>query len=272
MAGHLLTSGADLSVWNRTPGKSDALAQQGAKVASSLEEIGSVCEAVILCVNRTEDVQEVLTGMAANARPNTLVIDHSTIAPSAAQAIEVDLRQRGLRFVDAPITGGSMGAQKGQITVFLGGSEEDCNQAAELIKPYTKRSERMGPPGSGQMAKMANQIAVGGALIGLCECLSFAQKAGLNLEQVKDMVGGGAGGSWAFDNYGPKVLARDWSPGFSIKNQRKDFAYCREAAAAIHAAIPATDLVDRLLAVLQEEGRGEQATAALFEALERLDA
>lgn len=270
MAGHLQDSGADLTVWNRTRFKTETLAERGAKVAGNLQELAAACDALMLCVNRTEDVQAVLDEVSKGARSGTLIIDHSTIAPPAAQAMEAQLRSKGLRFVDAPVTGGSMGAQKGQLTVFLGGSEEDCAEAATLIAPYTKRAERMGGPGAGQMAKMANQIAVGGALIGLCESLSFAKKAGLNLAQVKDMVGGGAGGSWTFENYGPKVLNRDWSPGFSVKNQRKDFAYCREAAAQIHAAIPATELVDRLLGVLQEEGRGDEATAALFDVLERL--
>ena len=119
------------------------------------------------------------------------------------------------------------------------------------------------------MAKMVNQIAVGGALIGLCESLAFAEKAGLDVRQMHSMVGGGAGGSWAFENYGTKVLNRDWSPGFSIKNQRKDFGYCDEAARAIDAAIPATHLVDALLARLQDGGHEEWATAALFEEMLR---
>jgi 3-hydroxyisobutyrate dehydrogenase-like beta-hydroxyacid dehydrogenase len=269
MAGHLLESGADLTVWNRTPGKADALAAKGAKLADSPERLAEQVDIVILCVNRTEDVEEVLSAATPHAAPGTLFIDHSTIAPPAAKRIEEDLRRDGFRFVDAPVTGGSMGAQKGQLTIFLGGSEEDCAEAIDIVKPYAKRAERVGDPGAGQMAKMANQIAVAGSLIGLCESLSFASRAGLDIAQIKDMVGGGAAGSWAFENYGPKILARDWSPGFSVKNQRKDFGYCFEAANEINAAIPATRLVDELLKRLQDEGRGEQATAALYEVLQR---
>ncbi len=272
MAGHLVSSGVDLTVWNRSPGKTDPLVALGAKVASTPEELGAACGTIILCVNRSEDVREVVTALSKAAKSGTLIIDHSTIAPPASKEIEAELRVNGLRFVDAPITGGSMGAKKGQLTVFLGGSVADCAEAIQAIKPYTKRAERVGGPGSGQMAKMANQIAVAGVLVGLCECLAFADKAGLNLPQIKDMIGGGAAGSWAFDNYGPKILSKDWSPGFSVKNQRKDFAYCREAAEAIDAAIPMTVLVDDLLRKLQEEGRGEEATAALFEVIERLGA
>jgi 3-hydroxyisobutyrate dehydrogenase-like beta-hydroxyacid dehydrogenase len=182
------------------------------------------------------------------------------------------LQKENYRFVDAPITGGSMGAQKGQLTIFCGGSEEDVTEAMLAMKPYTKRAERMGGNGAGQMAKMANQIAVGGALLALCEALSFAKKAGLDVALTRELLAGGAGGSWAFDNYGPKILAEDWSPGFSILNQRKDFGYCREAAQSIDAAIPGTDLVDRLLKQLQDEGHGEWTTAALFDRMMRMGA
>lgn len=267
-----MSSGAELVVWNRTPEKARSLVEKGASLAASAQELASAAGIVLLCVNRSEDVREVVGTLLETAKRGTLVIDHSTIAPPAAKQIEAEVRSKGMRFVDAPITGGSMGAQKGQLTVFLGGAAADCTEAIEATRPYSKRAERVGGPGAGQMAKMANQIAVGGALIGLCECLAFADKAGLDLAQMKDMIGGGAGGSWAFDNYGPKVLAKDWTPGFSIKNQRKDFAYCREAADSVDAAIPMTLLVDSLLAKLQEQGRGEEATAALFEVLERLGA
>lgn len=269
MAGHLLGAGRDLLVWNRTASKTKALRGRGAHVAKSLAELAQSCDAVILCVNRTEDVEECLAGLTPTSKSGTLFIDHSTISPSATMEIGKMLSALDVRFVDAPITGGSMGAQKGELTIFLGGTEADCAETMRIINPYSKRAERVGSQGAGQMAKMANQIAVAGAVLGLCECLSFAGKSGLDLKQIKELVGSGAAGSWAFENYGPRILARDWSPGFSVKNQRKDFAYCKEAAADLGASIPGTRLVDDLLAVLESEGRGEQATAALFEVLER---
>jgi len=264
MAGHLLKNGHDLTVWNRTASKSDALRSQGANVADSLEELGSSCDLVFLCVNRSEDVEECLNKLASNAKPGTCFVDHSTIAPSAAQRFHERLEKKGLRFIDAPITGGSMGAQKGQLTIFCGGDSEDIEEAMPYLASYAKRAERVGGPGAGQMMKMANQIAVGGALLALCECLSFAKKAGLNVAQAREMIGGGAAGSWAFENYGPKILAHDWSPGFSVKNQRKDFGYCRDAAKQIDASIPGTDLVDRLLGCVKDE---EWTTAALYDVM-----
>lgn len=267
MAGHLLASGADVTVWNRTASKAEPLAQKGATIAASLSELASFCDIVILCVTRSEDVIACLAELTQAAKPGTLFIDHSTISPQAAMEIAKDLTARGFRFVDAPITGGSMGAQRGQLTIFCGGPEADVREAIEAIKPYTKRAERVGESGAGQMMKMANQIAVGGATLALCECLSFAHKAGLDIAQARELIGGGAAGSWSFENYGPKILAGDWTPGFSIANQRKDFAYCREAAEGIDAAIPGTLLMDRLLATLDELGRGGDTTVALYEAM-----
>lgn len=266
MAGHLLRAGHDLTIWNRTPGKTEDLARQGAKVAGSLADVGAAADAIFLCVNRSEDVAECLAGLTENARLGTLFVDHSTIAPAAAQQFHADLSARGFRFVDAPITGGSMGAQQGRLTIFCGGIGADVAAALPFLAAYAQRAERVGGPGAGQLMKMANQIAVGGALLALCECLSFCAKAGLDAGQAWEMIGSGAAGSWAFANYGPKVLARDWSPGFSVKNQRKDFGYCREAAQALDAAIPGVELVDRLLAQADDP---EQTTAVLFDILRR---
>jgi 3-hydroxyisobutyrate dehydrogenase-like beta-hydroxyacid dehydrogenase len=271
MAGHLARAGARLTVWNRTPGKAETLAEAGAEVAGSLGELGAACDAICLCVGRSEDVRECVRGLLETAREGALIIDHSTIAPRGARDLHELCAGRGVRFVDAPVTGGSAGAQQGRLTIFLGGDAGDVAEAQRVVAPYARRAERVGGPGAGQMMKLANQIGVAGALLGMCEALAFARKAGLDLAQTRDLLAGGAAGSWAFDNYGPKVLAGDWSPGFSIKNQRKDLGYCAEAAAALGAAIPGALLVDRLLGLLEADGRGEDATCALFEALWRLE-
>jgi 3-hydroxyisobutyrate dehydrogenase len=265
MAGHLGREHETL-VWNRSPERSTP---EGCHRVPSLAELGSRCSVIFLCVNRTEDVQECLADLTSKATKGALFVDHSTIAPAGAIEIHEDLASNGYRFVDAPITGGSIGAQKGQLTIFCGGDEADIAEAGLYMKSYAKRFERVGGPGAGQMMKMANQIAVGGALLALCESLAFAEQAGLDLAQTRELLMGGAAGSWAFENYGPKILAKDWSPGFSVKNQRKDFAYCLDAAEALGMEIPGTELVDRLLAELQDAGRGEETTAALFEVLSR---
>jgi len=272
MAGHLLKSGRQVVVWNRTPEKTAPLAAQGCHAAESLAELGATCSTAFICVNRTEDVGEVLQGLCEGAQADTLFVDHSTISPTGASGFHNELGMNGFRFIDAPVTGGSVGAQKGQLTIFCGGSQPDIEEARPLLDCYAKRVERVGGPGAGQMAKLANQIAVGGALLALCESLSFAKKAGLDVAQIRELVGGGAGGSWAFENYGPKIIAQDWSPGFSVKNQRKDFGYCLEASEQIDASLPGTQLTDQLLSLLEDEGHGEWTTAALYEVLLRMGA
>ncbi|MCW5941333.1 MAG: NAD(P)-dependent oxidoreductase [Fimbriimonadaceae bacterium] len=270
MARHLVTKGFPTVVWNRTPSRAEPLWSLGARVASSLSEVAASCEMVCVCVNRTEDVHEVFAAMTPSARHGTLFVDHSTIAVSAAKALHRTLAEQGLRFVDAPITGGSMGAEAGTLTIFCGGREEDVERARPVLEAYGQRIERVGDGGSGQAMKMVNQVAVGGALLGLCEALSFAKKLGLDLAQTREVVGSGAAGSWAFERYGPKILAEDWSPGFSVANQRKDFGYCLEAAEGCDAALPGTRLVDRLLALLEEEGHGGWTTAALYAKMREL--
>lgn len=267
MAGHLLESGADLWIWNRTPGKTDDLAKRGAHVAESLEALGAQCDVVFLCVGKSEDVVECVTGLFSTLKRGSSIVDHSTISPQTAMDMRMRAASRGIEFIDAPVTGGSVGAQKGQLTIFCGGDEETIEMLKPVMMAYAKRVERVGSSGAGQTAKMANQIAVAGSLLALCESLSFAKKAGLDLAQIKELVGGGAGGSWAFDNYGPKILERDWTPGFSIANQRKDLGYCKETAIALDAAIPGTVLVDHLLKFLDDEGHGDWTTAALYEQL-----
>lgn len=269
MAGHLVKAGHEVIVWNRTPGKTKAIEESGAFIASSLEEVAQNCSLVFLCVSRTEDVQACLDVMAPEAEPGALFVDHSTISVPGAKIIHQDLAKKGLRFLDAPITGGSMGAQKGQLTIFVGGRREDFEEALPFMQAYAKRAEWVGDAGAGQTTKMANQIAVAGALLGLCESLAFAEKAGVDVSLTREMLAGGAAGSWAFENYGPKVLARDWSPGFSIVNQRKDFGYCVEAAEALGLDLPMTELCDRLLEVLDKEGRGQETTCAVFDVLTR---
>lgn len=271
IAGHLVAKGHDLMVWTRTAGKSDQLAARGARVASSAQELGTSCGIVFLCVNRTEDVRELVAALvgATPPSPTFTIVDHSTISPRAAREIHDELAGMGIGFVDAPITGGSLGAQKGQVTIFCGGDESVIAPTLRYMQAYAKRAERVGGPGMGQMMKMANQIAVGGSLLALCESLAFAERAGLDLGQTRELLGGGAAGSWAFENYGPKILAKDWSPGFTVTNQRKDFAYILEAAAGVGAVVPGTRLVDDLLSKLEQEGHGDRTTAALFEVLAR---
>ena len=271
MAGHLLTAGHDLTVWNRTAAKAEPLAARGARVSSTLEELPANCDVVCLCVSKTEDVESCLSRMRGSAEKGTLFIDHSTIQPQATKRLHDEMADAGLRFLDAPITGGSKGAADGTLTIFCGGGAQEFDVAKPILEAYAKNVALVGGPGKGQTMKMANQIAVAGSLLGLCESLAFAKKAGLDIAQTRELLSGGAAGSWAFDNYGQRILDGDWSPGFTVKNQRKDFGYCVETAAQIGASLPGTELVDRLLQKLEQSGHGEWTTAALYEVLMELD-
>lgn len=265
MAGHLLESGTDLTVWNRTIEKARAIGRKGARIADSLSQMALLCDMVVTCVTGDEEVALLVRELARSARPGTLFVDHSTTSPNIARILATELAEAGHRFVDAPVTGGSMGAVKGTLTVFCGGNEDDIAEATPTLRAYARTVERVGSHGAGQTMKVANQIAVAGALIGLCESLAFCERAGLDLEQAHRLIGSGAAGSWAFQNYGPKILDRDWSPGFSVRNQRKDLQYALAEADSVHAATPGTQLADDLLRQLEEQGRSEESTAALFD-------
>lgn len=265
MAGHWVRSGADITVWNRTSSRCESLASQGAKVAFSLIEVGKSCDLIAICINTVEDVRGVLPELLESAKPGTIFVDHSTLTPDSAVEFSALCAGKGCHYMDAPVTGGSMGAKAGTLTIFCGGTADIFEKCLPYLEVYGKKVAHVGPTGAGQWMKLANQIAVGGALLSLCESLNFAQKAGLNIEQTRELLGSGAGGSWAMEHYGKMILAEDWTPGFSVQNQRKDFGYCFDAASEIGASIPTTRIADDLLARLEAAGRGADTTAALFD-------
>lgn len=269
MAGHLADKGHRLTVWNRTREKAEPFRGR-AEIAESLEQLAREATIIFVCVSRTEDVQDVVGRLAAKANKGTLFVDHSTIAPRAARELAASLEERGLRLMDAPVTGGSIGAARGTLTAFCGGRDEDFERALPYLEAYTKTARLVGSAGAGQMMKMANQIAVCLTLLSMAECLAFAERAGLDLEACIELIGSGAGGSWSLQNYGPKAIAGDHTPGFSIANQQKDLVYAIEAAREVGAALPGTALVHQLLAALENAGEGERATTALFEVLRTL--
>ena len=178
MAGHLLKGGHQVTVWNRTPAKANDLVEQGAIAAIDLQHLAERCDVVFTCVGRSEDVAEVIREMAPHAKPGTTFVDHSTIEPTMARTLWSELKQKGLRFVDAPITGGSMGARNGTLTIFCGGDHDDVAHAMSIMLPYTKRAERVGDSGSGQVMKLANQKTVGGGLPGPWGSIAFSKKTG----------------------------------------------------------------------------------------------
>lgn len=271
MAGHAARAGHLLTVWARRPEQGHSVMEAGAAISDSLQDLAKNVDVLVLCVGGSQDVLDLVSQALPWLPKGALVVDHSTIDPSAARDLHAQCLDKGVEFLDAPVTGGSMGAVNGQLTIFCGGSQGAYIRASGLFDSYAKRHKLVGLPGSGQTMKAANQIAVGGALLALCESLAFAEKAGLDLETTRELLAGGAAGSWAFDNYGPRIVKRDWSPGFSVKNQRKDFRYVKSAAEAVGAAVPCTMLVDSLLARLDNDSDRELATTKLFEIFEKAE-
>jgi 3-hydroxyisobutyrate dehydrogenase len=257
-------------VWNRTPSRAEPLREKGALVASSIGEVAAHCNPIFICVSKTEDVEAVIGQIEPHALGGSLVVDHSTIEPAAASRLGERLRGSGLRFMDAPLTGGEKGALAATLTIFCGGEASDFEEAEPLMGAYAQAARLVGPLGAGQMMKMANQISVALCVLAMSECLVFAERAGLDLEDAIELIGSGAGGSWSLANYGPKVLERDWAPGFAVSLQQKDLVYALKTARDLGVSLPGTALTHQLFAALENSGRGGQATPALFEVIESL--
>jgi 2-hydroxy-3-oxopropionate reductase len=273
MAANLLRAGFDLVVWNRTPSKADELVAAGATLAASPAALAAGCDIVCCCVSDTPDVEAVLLGEGGaihGLRPGALVIDMSTISPQGARAIAAALDERGVPFLDAPVSGGSEGAAKGTLSIMVGGDAAQLERAMPLFQAMGKTITHVGGTGDGQTVKLVNQILVVGTMLAVSEALVFAQASGADLAKTLQAVTGGAAGSWMLANRGPQCVARDWRPGFTIDLQQKDLRLVLEAADAVGAPMLGTAQVFQLYRALQAGGLGHEGNHALIKAVERL--
>ncbi len=273
MSRNLLKAGFPLVVWNRTASKMTPLVEAGAQPAVSPADLASRAEVVITCVSNTADVEEVLlgeNGVVHGARPGTLVIDMSTISPSAAQEIAAQLAQKGIHILDAPISGGSEGAANGTLSIMVGGEPPHVERAMPYFRAMGKTITHVGGHGAGQMVKLVNQILVVGNALAMSEALLFAQAGGVDLEKTLQAVSGGAAGSWMLSHRGPQIIARDWRPGFTIDLQQKDLRLVLEEADRRGVPVLTTAQVFNLYRTLQQAGLGGEGNHALIKALERL--
>ncbi|HLF01905.1 MAG TPA: NAD(P)-dependent oxidoreductase [Anaerolineales bacterium] len=273
MARNLLKAGFAVRVWNRTAGRMDELAADGAIPTRSPADLASQSGLIITCVSDTPDVEAVLlgpNGVAGGARSGSLVIDMSTISPQATTVIAARLAERGVQMLDAPVSGGSEGAAKGTLTIMVGGAEADVARAMPAFEAMGKKITHMGPIGSGQMTKLVNQILVVGNALAMSEALLFAQAGGLDLAKTVEALGAGAAGSWMWSNRGPQIIRRDWRPGFTVDLQQKDVRLCLQAADQLGVPLMATSMVFNLYRTLQAEGLGSEGNHALIKALEKL--
>jgi 3-hydroxyisobutyrate dehydrogenase len=273
MVRNLAAAGLRPRLWNRSPARLAAFLQEGFESAESPARLAAESDVIVTCVSDTPDVQEVLLGergVLVGVRPGSLVIDMSTISPTATVAIGARLAERGVHMLDAPISGGSEGAAKGTLSIMVGGEAEQVARAMPLFRAMGEAITHVGPLGSGQQVKLVNQILVVVTALAVSEALLFAQAGGLDLEKTLEAVVPGAAGSWMLQNRGPQVVKRDFRPGFTIDLQQKDLRLVLEAADQLGVPVLATSLVFQLYRTLQAEGRGGEGNHALVKALERM--
>jgi 3-hydroxyisobutyrate dehydrogenase len=266
MAGNLARAGFAVTGWNRTPGRAGALTQTGVAMAATAADAVADAEIVVICVSDTPDVEAVLfgpDGVVAGARPGTLIIDCSTIAPSGSWDFAARLRERGLAMVDAPVSGGSEGAQKATLTIFVGGDAEDVEQARPVLAAMGQTITHVGPIGAGQAVKAVNQVILAGAYLGVAEGIVLAIKAGLDVEQVVGALGGGAAQSWVLANRSGRMLDNDYPLGFKVALHRKDLGIALDLAGQLGAVLPLTALVAQLETGLIAGGHADEDMSVL---------
>jgi 3-hydroxyisobutyrate dehydrogenase-like beta-hydroxyacid dehydrogenase len=279
MAANLARKGFAVTVATRTPGKAEAYARETAASGAPIRAAATPAEAargarvVVSCVPDAPQVHEVhlgADGTASGAAKGTVVIDCSTIAPSAARAVAQRLGESGIALLDAPVSGGQKGAIEGTLTFFIGGDAAALETARPVFEAMGKRLTHLGPSGAGQLGKAVNQIVVANTLAAVSEGLVFAERAGLPLEPLHAALTGGAANSWMLEVLGRKMIARDFAPAFAIKHQQKDLAIVLAAAREHGVPLPSTALVHQMLAALEARGRGEEGTQALLTLYEEL--
>ena len=261
MAGNLARAGFAVTGWNRTTGRAAALTDAGVAMAATAADAVADADIVVICVSDTPDVEAVLfgpDGVVAGARPGTLIIDCSTIAPSGSWDFAARLRERGLAMVDAPVSGGSEGAQKATLTIFVGGDADDVERARPVLAAMGKTITHVGPIGAGQAVKAVNQVILAGAYLGVAEGIVLAIKAGLDVEQVVGALGGGAAQSWVLANRSGRMLDNDYPLGFKVALHRKDLGIALDLAGQLGAVLPLTALVAQLETGLIAGGHADE--------------
>ncbi len=263
MARNLHRAGMLHSVWNRTPDKARALAGElGVSASASLPDFSRPLGAIVICVSADADVKAVIEGMAPGINRGTLVIDCSTVSADTARWAESFLAGFGAQFLDAPVSGGVEGAQKGTLAIMCGGSEAAFAAARPVLAAMGKTIEHFGPSGSGQATKATNQIMCAGIIRACAEAMAFAGAHGLPLERVVNTLGAGAGSSWYFVHRAPNMVRGSYPAGFRVKLHAKDLGICRDMAARFGVSLPVVDSMLAEYAELIAQGHGDEDISA----------
>ncbi|ATQ57053.1 NAD(P)-dependent oxidoreductase [Paracoccus yeei] len=273
MAGHLAAAGHQVTVWNRTAAKAEAWAGKHAgRAAATAREAAEGAEFVMACVGNDDDLRQVCTapeGAFAGMQAGAIFVDHTTVSAAVTRELSALAGERGLGFVDAPVSGGQAGAENGQLSVMCGGTPEDYARAEPVIAAYARICRLMGPSGAGQLTKMCNQIAIAGLVQGLSESLHFAEKAGLSISEVVEVISQGAAGSWQMQNRHKTMEENRFDFGFAVDWMRKDLGICLAAADENGASLPVTALVDQFYKDVQNMGGGRWDTSSLIARLRK---
>lgn len=273
MARNALRAGFTVTAWNRTAARADLLRADGATIGASPAEVAAASDITVTMVTSSPDVEAVTFGsggIADGAHPGLLAIDMSTISPAASRGFAERAVERGFATLDAPVSGGEIGAIEARLAIMVGGEAAEVDRAMPLFEALGKTIVHVGGHGAGQACKLANQIAVALNNLGVAEALVFAAAQGIDLERTRQVIAGGAGSSWAMVNYAPKMLAGDFAPGFMVDLQQKDLRLVLDAAFGDRLSLPGTALTHSLYSALQHDGGGREGNLALIKVIERL--
>lgn len=272
-ARHLMNAGYEVHVYSRTKAKAEALLNAGAHWHSSAASVAKASDVVFTMVGFPKDVEEVYfaeDGILAGTSTGMVLVDMTTTKPSLAGRIDVAARERGATAVDAPVSGGDVGARNGTLSIMVGGESEAVEAVIPLLEIMGKNIVHQGKAGAGQHTKMVNQVTIAGTMIGVCEAMLYGTKAGLDLETVLKSIGSGAAGCWTLDNLAPRILKRNFDPGFFIDHFIKDMEIALDEAARMDLSLPGLALVNQLYRAVKAQGKGDRGTHALILALEQM--
>lgn len=273
MCGHLIAKGYRITVFNRTRQKAQALLEEGAEWAGSPKAVAQQSEVIFTIVGFPLDVREVYlgeSGILAGVKPGSVVVDMTTTEPSLAQEIYAAAKAKGAFAIDAPVSGGDVGARNGTLSIMIGGEENAVNAIRPLFEAMGKNIVYEGAAGAGQHTKMCNQIVIAGTMIGVCESLLYGHRAGLDLETMLSAISGGAAACWTLNNLAPRILKRNFDPGFFVEHFIKDMGIALDEARRMGISLPGLALVHQLYLAVQAQGHGKCGTHALMLALERM--
>jgi len=273
MCGHLVDAGFDVAVNTRTRGKAEPLLERGAAWMDSPSYVAENSDVVFTMVGYPSEVEEVLLGddgVIAHLEAGSIVVDMTSSRPALAVRIAENAAKRGVHALDAPVSGGDVGARAGTLSIMVGGEPEVFDAVRPLFDVMGKTVVLQGPAGSGQHTKLVNQTLVAGNIVAVCEALLYARRAGLDVERVLESVSSGAAASWALSNLAPRILAGDYAPGFFVDHFVKDMGIALEEAARMQIAMPGLALAHQLYVALQAQGHGRDGTQSLILALEAI--